>query len=108
VPLKRFVRLSADKAVELVDGYQAGAPVNELARQFGIHRETVSAHLRRAGVPRRYRILGEDAVADASRLYTDGWPLVRIAEHLDVSANTVHRALQKGGVPLAGLPWPGA
>jgi len=99
-PLKRFVWLTPDQAATVVERYQAGATVYELGRQFGISRKTVSAHLQRAGIPTRYRLLDGQAVAQATRLYLDGWSLARIASHFNVSPSTVHTALRQAGVPM--------
>lgn len=45
--------MTAEQARELVEAYLAGDSTYVLARRFGIHRETVSGHLERAGVARR-------------------------------------------------------
>lgn len=37
----------------MIAAYQAGMTMKELAGAFGIHRTTVSAHLREHGVPSR-------------------------------------------------------
>lgn len=49
---------------ELVAGYEAGATLRGLAKQFHIHRLTVAAHLARsAGTTRHCTSLGVEAVA---------------------------------------------
>ena len=47
-------RLKPDEADQLVREYVAGASMRRLAERWKISKHTVSAHLRRAGVPRRY------------------------------------------------------
>jgi len=47
-------RLPPNEVERLVDDYNAGTLVRDLAAQFGIHRNTVSAILDRMGVQRRY------------------------------------------------------
>ncbi|MGC0274860.1 helix-turn-helix domain-containing protein [Pseudactinotalea sp. Z1739] len=47
---KRIRRLSASEIDELAAAYEAGDSVYTLGRRYGIHRTTVSEHLRRAGV----------------------------------------------------------
>jgi DNA-binding CsgD family transcriptional regulator len=96
--------LRPEQVSALVSLYQAGATVNELGRHFGISRKTVSAHLQRAGVPRRYRLLDADAVAEASRLYQAGLSLARIAGHFKVSVGTVQTALRQSRGRNAGQP----
>jgi len=53
---QRTPKLAGDLVEQLVEAYLEGDSVYVLARRFGIHRQTVSAHLRRAGVePREKR-----------------------------------------------------
>ena len=47
---RQVKRLSGDEVVRLVDAYRSGRTVYELGREFGIHRTTVGAILRRKGV----------------------------------------------------------
>lgn len=48
----RQVRLEAPQVDELVSARAGGATIAQLARRFGVHRHTVSAHLyRRSGEP---------------------------------------------------------
>jgi hypothetical protein len=46
-----------------------------------------------AGVFHRPRSLTPDQVAEAARLYADGWSSDRIGQHLDQSAKTIWAAL---------------
>lgn len=45
-------RLSPTDLDDLIEAYQAGATISQLADEFGIHRTTVAGHLDRHGVPR--------------------------------------------------------
>ncbi len=83
--------LSADDAVRLVDGYRDGKTVYELGREFGIHRVTVSAHLKRAGVPMRRLGLDESLRAEITRLRDEGWSYARLGERYNVDPATVRR-----------------
>jgi hypothetical protein len=78
--------------------YKAGNPINELAAQFGIHRATVMAILNRLGVEPRQRGLTDEQVAEACRLYPEGWSLARLAERFDDM--TVRRYLLLAGVVM--------
>jgi lambda repressor-like predicted transcriptional regulator len=89
----------------LVAGYLEGRTIAALAEQFGVHKKTVSAHLQRAGVPRRYRLLGDAEVMEAVGLYATGWSLARLEARYEVQPNTVRRALRAAGV--ATRPRPG-
>jgi len=44
-------RLSPNKIAQLVADYQAGTGTEKLALDYGISRDTVSKHIKRAGVP---------------------------------------------------------
>src|SRR5438105_1280711 len=56
-PWKRHRRLGGGELSELLAGYRAGVPVNDLADTFAIHRNTVLGLARRAGVAQRYRLI---------------------------------------------------
>ncbi|MFV9455895.1 helix-turn-helix domain-containing protein [Rhodococcus sp. NM-2] len=60
-------RLNTDEVTRLVERYQTGALIKELASEFGVNRQTVSKLLVRAGVPLRQRGLNASQVADRSR-----------------------------------------
>jgi DNA-directed RNA polymerase specialized sigma24 family protein len=65
--------------------------------RWGVHRHTVSEHLRRADVQIRFQGLADFQVAEARRLYLAGWSLARLGELFDCDASTVRRALGLGG-----------
>ena len=48
-------RLKPDQIRELVEGYVAGELIDDLAERFLVHRVTVMAHVKRAGVKMRWR-----------------------------------------------------
>ena len=50
---KRVRKLREDEAAALVAAYQAGDSTYDLARRYGVRRETVTRHLERAGIARR-------------------------------------------------------
>ncbi|SFO95103.1 hypothetical protein SAMN04489713_110340 [Actinomadura madurae] len=71
----------------------------ELGDRFGIERRTVSSILHRYGVPRRRRGLTPEQVDDAIHLYTLGWFLARVGDHLGVNHTTVLNKLRERGIP---------
>lgn len=71
----------------------------ELADEFSVDRRTVSGYLRRAGVARRGS-LDEQQVGEARQLYEAGWSSARLAEHFEVSADSVLRVLRRDGVTI--------
>lgn len=94
--------LRPDEVDDLVAGYQAGASVGCLARQFNIHRSTVGRHLQARGINTRTPGLQPDQVATAVDLYRAGWSLMKIAVKLEASATTIRRYLAITGVMLRG------
>jgi len=92
--------LRSDQVDALVAGYKAGRTMKELAAEFGIHRVTVSRHLRRTGVAVRGSRLGERESREAAALYAAGWSAARVAERLGVCADTVLRSLREAGAVI--------
>lgn len=91
-------RLSQPEVKALLADYEAGQQVGELARAYGIHRTTVSAHVARAGKTRQR--LTEAQVEEAIRLYEQGQSLRVVGQYLDVSDKMVRRALHDSGVTV--------
>lgn len=77
----------------LVADYQAGSGVGELARRYGIHRSTVTAHLRRRNIPQRQTGLSAAQRAEAVRLYRDGLFLRAISRRMGVDRKAVRASL---------------
>lgn len=75
-----------------------------LAARWGMHRATVAAQLRRAGVELRRQGLPDDRINEAVRLYGEGWSLLRLAERYSCDDETVRQALMRKGVRLR-RPW---
>jgi hypothetical protein len=74
--------------------------MKELADRFGIHRATATSILHRLGVEPRQFGLSDKQVAEACRLYPEGWSLARLAERYDVTDMTVRRYLLLAGVVM--------
>jgi hypothetical protein len=94
------VRLESQQVGALASAYSAGNATNELAARFGIHRATVTAIRHRLGVDLRQRGLTDERVAEACRLYPEGWSLARLAERYGVDDMTVRRHLLLVGVVM--------
>jgi DNA-directed RNA polymerase specialized sigma24 family protein len=99
-PKRVFRRLEPNKVAELIRGYVDGRRVDELASEFQINKSTVSSHLERAGVARRWKKLQSGDVQEAKRLYESGLSLAKVAGHFGVQAGTVHSALRKAAVHM--------
>lgn len=93
-------RLSREEAQSLVAQYVNGAAIHELAGRWGVHRDTVTKQLKRAGVPRRLVGMPPGAVPEAAQLYREWWALVRLARRYGVSDTTVRRHLITAGVVM--------
>jgi hypothetical protein len=96
----RHYRLDDAQTQLLIDSYQAGSTVYQLADQFDIERRTVSAILHRHQVPMRRRGLTDDQIDDAEHLYRQGWSLARIGNHMNVTADTVRARLLERDVTM--------
>jgi lambda repressor-like predicted transcriptional regulator len=91
-------RLKQSEITALVEGYQSGRSVTEMAAAGGVHRTTVTAHLHERGVVMRG--VGQIDLADAVRLYEQGWSSRQLGEKFGVSANTVLRSLRRTGATI--------
>ena len=96
--VRRLRRLSDPEVDQLVERYQNGCSIHILARDFGIHRTTVTAQLKTGGVWRAPRRLTKAEASDAIKRYEQGWSLVRVADHFGVSSDAVRRALKRANV----------
>jgi hypothetical protein len=70
------VRLGPDEVAALVQAYQAGSTLEEVAAKFGVYVRTAAAHLEREGIAqRRHRLTGRtgcrSGAALRSRLVND-------------------------------------
>jgi lambda repressor-like predicted transcriptional regulator len=99
-PKQAQTRLDREEIAHLVAAYQAGGRIKQLARQFGIHRLTVSSILQRQGVTLRSRGIHPDDLPEVIRPYEDGWALARLAVKFDVSPSTVTNTLRGADVPI--------
>jgi DNA-binding NarL/FixJ family response regulator len=91
-------RLSDERVSQIVTAYEAGKTVYEVAAEYGCHRVTISAVLKRQGVTFRRTSPTSEQVREMVRLYESGFPLAEVGEHLGVNASTVLAHLRKVGV----------
>jgi transposase len=91
--------LTEERVSELIAMHEQGAPIDELAAVFGIHRATVMTHLDRAGAERRTGLI-ERRLNEARSIYESGSSLAHVAEHFGVDAETVRRAFKNAGISL--------
>lgn len=92
---QRQRRLTEANVAELAARYGAGATVYELAAEFGCHRTTVAAQLKRLGIAMRLQSPTSDVVESMVRLYATGLSHLEVGKQLGYSANTVRNHLLK-------------
>jgi len=74
-------RLDHEDVERLVEGYAAGVPLADLAQTFGVHRATVSAHIKRSDVELRTGLL-ERKIEEATPLYNEGLSVAAVGATL--------------------------
>ncbi|TFV62053.1 hypothetical protein E4P41_08620 [Geodermatophilus sp. DF01-2] len=95
-------KLTPAEVDQLVTAYLGGADLKALGEQFGMHRQTVRAHLRRRDIELRSdsAALSEVQIDVAVRLYAEGLSTAKIGQRLGTNASTVQRGLKGRGVRL--------
>jgi predicted DNA binding protein len=93
--IKENRKLSPAEVRKLVAAYEAGTSQRELTRRFGLHEQTVRAHLRRQKVTLRpVRVLTEVQEIEVIKLYVEKrWTLAELAEKFEVSAAAIRQVL---------------
>jgi DNA-directed RNA polymerase specialized sigma24 family protein len=89
----RQYRLNDSDRADLLAAYASGVGTIELAARFGIHRDVVCNHLKRAGVLRPREALNESQVREAIRMRDEGLLFREIGERFGVHKDTVRRAI---------------
>lgn len=98
-PSSRVRRLTSSEVDALVAAYLDGERIEDLASLYGIHRSTVMAKLRRAGVP-RYSGWTEDTTKEARDLYEAGHSITEISERTGRARTTIGNHLRAAGVEM--------
>jgi len=93
-------RVTAAEVVEIGEQYQAGRSMNNLARQYGVHRNTIRRMLQSGDVPIRHGGLSPDRVEEAAALYRAGWSLARLGEKYGCADTAAGHALRRHGVEI--------
>lgn len=90
--------LAAGNGVVPSDWQTTAKRVCELAKVYGIHRTTVSAHVARAGKTRP--VMTEAQIDEAVRIYGLGWTLPGVGRRLGAADKTVRRVLVERAVTI--------
>jgi hypothetical protein len=102
-PRRKQRKLKPEDLQALAAARRDGAEIDALAEQFGIDRNTVMAHLRRAGVPGRRRpgrTLTDEQLEEAGRFYETGVNLIAVGEQFGVDRRYLRRALPTMGFAI--------
>lgn len=101
-PRQQQRRLAADQVDEVVARYIDGESIDALAREYGINRTTVIAHLERKGIERRRnpRKMTDPRVKEAATRYLSGCGLAVVAAEFGVCERTLRREFAAAGVPV--------
>lgn len=99
---KAVTRLDEDQVSQLVREYLGGDLVSTLAARYGVHRTTVTEHLRRRNIPMRAKGMLPSEAEESILLYEEGYSLASIGRHFGVTANTVRNTLIRSGMRLRG------
>ena len=95
-------RLSPTDIDDLIEADQAGATINQLADEFGIHRTPVTGHLDPHGVPRdsEHTACDDRTLKEAAELYAAGRSLAEVGEQFGIDAQTVANRIRRAGVAV--------
>ena len=106
IPKPRQVqrRLTAKQVDQLVREYESGDDMKILAALRDVHRATVAAQLRRAGVSLRRQGVPPDQFDEVVRLYREGCSCQRLAERYNCDDESVRRTLKRTDLVLR-APW---
>jgi lambda repressor-like predicted transcriptional regulator len=80
--------------------YLAGAGIIDLAKQFGVHRRTLSERLRARGVSIRDTSIDQDSLQVAKRMYEGGSSLASVGKIVGYSPSTIRTHLLRAGVTV--------
>lgn len=87
-----------ERVAQLLADRDAGFTLMHLASKYGIARQTVIDHCKRAGRARQVRPLDAAEAREAARLYETGLSLVAVGERFGVGRGAVKTAvLARGG-----------
>lgn len=106
--LERTRAIKAENEAEIARLHHAGTTAAELAKRFACSEWAIAKVIKKAGLrPHRRggkrRILSEEDIAEAIRLYEEGQSCVKVAAVLGCNQTTVGNVLKERGVKLRTL-----
>ncbi|MGW4399438.1 hypothetical protein ACWEHA_29475 [Amycolatopsis nivea] len=84
----------------MISRHEAGASMQQIAHELGVHHTTILKRLQGLGITTRYSKLTPAQVHEAAQLHKDGWTLDRITKRHHVAASTVREYLLIRGIEL--------
>lgn len=101
-PRQQQRRLAPEQIYEVVARYIDGEPIDGLAREYGINRTTVIAHLERNGIERRRnpRKMTDAKVRAAAERYATGLSLAGVAAEFGVCERTLRREFEHANIKV--------
>ena len=99
-PYQTQRQLTPDEVSQVVARHEAGASMQQIADELGVHRTTILKRLQGLGITTRYSKLTLEQVREAATLYKECWTLDKIAKRYQVAASTVREYLLADGVEL--------
>lgn len=94
--------LDPEEQIAVVTMYQAGKTINAVAREFKLHRTTVTAILDRHDVVVRSRSMSPQQVRRAQELYESGYSLADAGRILGFDPATIAARLRETGTKIRG------
>ena len=93
--------LTDDEIQQVVQRYSEGASIYELADEFGCHRGTISAVLKRQGIAVSSKLSGRPALVErVLRMYANGMHGKQIGTELGISPRSVSKILHDNNVRI--------
>lgn len=89
--------LSQAEVQAVIQKYEAGASTYELADEFGCHRSTISAVLKRNGIVVTKRKVD---IAVAIQMYESGKTTTEIAKFFDTNGSVISKTLRQNNVKM--------
>jgi hypothetical protein len=93
-------RLAPAQVLELLAEYVAGVPVRVLADRYGVARQTVTEHARRANIVVGAKVFSDAEVAEIVAAYRSGEGMGSLGRRHHVNSVRVREVLVEAGMPI--------
>jgi hypothetical protein len=91
-------RLGAETITQVVADYQAGDSTPTLMLKYSLAKGTVLRLLQDNDINMRHQRMSELEIAEAIKLYQQGWSLARVGKHFNRNPSTIQAVLMRAGV----------